>query len=901
MNHALEALPDIYRRLGTDAESGLSPEEAARRLAADGPNSFEAAKPESVLRKVLHHLRDFTSLILIVAGAIALYLGASSDHGFTDSLVIFAIVVLNVTLAVRQELGAERALEALRRLNAPQTVVLRGGERQPIDAAGLVAGDIVSLAAGDLVPADTRIIESADLFVEESALTGESLPAEKDALAIVPADASLGDQANMLFSGCLVTAGRCQAVVVATGMSTEMGKIAGLLNNTVKTRTPLQLKMDKFGQLLCVIALISGGLLFLLQFASEPLPVVLLNSVSMAVAVIPECLPIIVTISLAYGVANMARKQAIIRKMPAVETLGSASVICSDKTGTLTQNRMAIQQIWAVGHDPKPAAAAFDPDEMRMLEMMGLANNASLGIRPDEGEGAGLVARGGESGGGAGGDLTIPAAVGDPTETAILRLLRDKHIEKESLDAIFPRVFEIPFSSERKLMTTVHHADVDPAARYISITKGAFDRMPIDAVSVCADTAQQIHDAFAAEALRVLAVAYKYFDSLPAELSPEELEHGLTFAGLIGMIDPPRPESRLAVQTAGEAGIRTVMITGDHQATASAIAGEIGILAEGGQVRSGVELAGLTDAELVDAVGSISVYARVSPEDKLRIVAAWQANGAVVAMTGDGVNDAPALKAADVGVAMGSGTDVSKDASDVVLTDDNFASIVDAVAEGRRVYDNIRKVIWSLVSCNLSEIAIMLLAVLLWREAPLVAIQLLFINVVADGIPDLCISRESLEPDAMRRQPLPKDASIFAGGLGWRIALVAAVFAMVSLVAFYIGRFVPLSAAVAPSLAAGRTMAYVVIGWSSVVNIINVRSFHRSAFTNSFASNRLLAAAIGFSLALVAFTAALPGLRDVFYCVQVSWEHWLVMAGLSLTPLLAVEMEKIWLRRRITT
>ncbi|MDR0459559.1 MAG: HAD-IC family P-type ATPase, partial [Coriobacteriales bacterium] len=670
MKYAVDDLALVFSLLETDPDQGLTDSQAQSALNRQGYNRFSEEERETIIKKVFHHLTDFTSLVLLVAVAIATYLALTSDHSIFDALVIFSIVVLNIGLAVRQELGAEQALEALRSLNAQMTVVIRSGTQQTIQAEQLVCGDIVLLKAGDSIPADARLIEAFNLVVEESPLTGESIAVEKDADALVSEKAPLGDQLNMLFSSCLITNGRAKAVVVATGMDTEMGKIAGMLNSTKRSKTPLQKKMDELGKIISLIGLGAGVLLFILQVFSEPVAVVLLNAVSLAVAVIPECLPIIVTITLAYGVTNMAKQQAIIRRMPAVETLGSASVICSDKTGTLTMNRMQIQQIWAPGHQPLLASADLDDAERTVIELMGLASNATLGKDGEQYK-----------------------AVGDPTETAILRLLREKLIEKDELDARYPRVFEIPFDSARKLMTTVHELD---GQRYLSITKGAFDHIPLTAASLD-DRAQLVHDQFAENALRVLAVAYKYYDQLPTVLDIGELENDLTFAGLVGMIDPPRPESHDAVLTAQQAGIRTVMITGDHVKTAATIAAEIGILNTGQKVMTGLELAELSDQQLTDRVHEYSVYARVSPQDKLRIVRAWQSYDEVVAMTGDGVNDAPALKAADVGVAMGSGTDVSKNASDVVLTDDNFASIVSAVGEGRRVYDNIRKVVSSLV------------------------------------------------------------------------------------------------------------------------------------------------------------------------------------------------------------
>lgn len=897
MNHTTEKLDAVLQALQTNANAGLTDQKAAEIRAVKGLNKFDEAKKESAFQKAIRHMKDFTVLILLAAGIIATYSaittrGTEGGKGPTDAIVIFAIVIINITLAVRQELGAEKALDALKRMTAPVTKVIRGGAIKEIDAAELVPGDILSLEAGDLIPADARLTEAINLKVDEALLTGESVPVEKDESIIPDEKSPLGDRLNMLFSGCLITNGKAKAVVTETGMTTEVGKIAGLLNATVKERTPLQKKMDRLAKVICMIAIAAGVSLFTLQSYMPTyttgevmtIPQRLLSSVALAVAAIPECLPIVVTVTLAYGVTVMAKKNAIIRKIPAVETLGSASVICSDKTGTLTMNRMTIQQVWAVGHDPKNAKDEFNHDEMRLIRAFSLACNAH--ITHDE--------HGNET------------AIGDPTETAIIRLLKDKHEDKESLEHIHPRVHEIPFDSNRKLMTTVHERcnDIDDEEdkKYISITKGAFDRIPVDATSVCMDTAQKIHDQFADKALRVLAVAYKYYDKLPDVLDEDELEHGLTFAGLIGMIDPPRPESITSVQTAKEAGIKTVMITGDHAVTAAAIAREIGILNEGEKVITGAQLAEMSDDELTVSVKECSVYARVTPEDKIRIVKAWQSHGEVVAMTGDGVNDAPALKAADIGVAMGSGTDVSKNASDMILTDDNFSSIVKAVAEGRRVYDNVRKVLISLIPSNISEILVMILGFIIWRETPFAAIQLLFINVIADGIPDLCMCREALESDAMKRKPIGKNTSVFACGMGMRTAVVALVFTVVSMTGYYLGRFVELHPDVIPSHAVGMTMAYVILAYASVVNIFNVRSFNKSLFTIGFTSNRLLFGGICLSFTLIAITALMPAFggatTNIFYCVPVSLFHWAIMFSLALAPFVVVEIWKIFIRRK---
>lgn len=873
MKHT-KKIENIYAELYTNPNTGLTDNQISEIYKTKGYNKFDEEKKETIFEKVLHHMKDFTTIILFVAVGIAVYLGFADDHGFLDAITIFTIIIINFIVSIKQELGAEKALEALKKLNAHMTVVIRNGETQMIDAVKLVPGDILVLEAGNMIPADARLIESTNLKVDESSLTGESVPSEKDANLIVDEKAGIGDQDNMIFSGCLITNGNAKAVVVATGMYTEIGKIAGLLNNTTKLRTPLQKKMDKLGQIICLIAILAGSTLFLMQYFSEPLAYVLLNSVALAVAVIPECLPVIVTVTLAFGVGNMAKKNAIIRKITAVETLGSASVICSDKTGTLTMNKMTIQKIWHVRHEPKNVCDELNHDERFMLEIMGLASNATIEVIDG-----------------------VTREIGDPTETAIIRLLREKHIEKKSLNAIYPEVFEIPFDSERKLMTTVHETK---EKKYITITKGAVDRIPVDPNSFDKEKAKRIHDEFAGKALRVIAVGFKHYDELPEVLDSNELERDLIFAGFIGMIDPPRAESTLAVKTAKEAGIRTIMITGDHAITATAIAKEIGIHQEGDKVITGVELAEMSQDELEKDVKNISVYARVTPEDKIRIVKAWQKHGEVVAMTGDGVNDAPALKAADVGIAMGSGTDVSKSASAIILTDDNFASIVSAVAEGRRVYDNIRKVIHSLIPCNISEIFTMLIAISLGWGTPLVAIQLLFINVIADGIPDLCMCREKLEADAMKRKPINKKTSIFADGLGWRITVIAALFVIISLIGYYVGKFVTISSVVAPSHAVGVTITYLVCAYSSVVNISNVRSFNQSIFKIGFTTNKLLFAGICFSLTLITMTALIPGVQEIFSTVPLSIEHWILVIGLSLTPLLVVEIQKMFIRKNLS-
>lgn len=868
MKYVKENREKIVTLLGSNVRTGLTSKKAVEIQAKTGLNQFDEERKETIFEKIIHQLKEVTTIILLFAAVISLYLAVTTGHGFAEPVVIIAIVVLNAVLGIKQESNAEKALEALKRLNNHTTKVLRDGKIIEIDAVELVPGDILMLEAGDKIPADARILESSALKTEESMLTGESIPVEKDPDAVVEDEyAPIGDRLNMLFSGSLITNGRTKAIVVKTGMETEMGKIAGLLNNTAKLKTPMQIRLADLGKKLSFVAIGAGVLVFIIGLLHGDTPMaMLLTSVSLAVAAVPETLPVIVTITLANGVQNMVKKNAIIRRIPAVETLGSASVICSDKTGTLTQNRMTIKKIWTINTKAKNAEEDFLEEEMKILGMLGLASNAEIETT-ENGE----------------------KSIGDPTETAIIRLLEEKGIKKSEMEEEWPRIFEIPFDSDRKLMTTIHKYQ----DKYFTITKGAFDRIASDCTTESCDIAQKIHDDFAKEALRVIAVGYKTFDELPENLTPEVLESDLVLAGLVGMIDPPRPESKAAVAAAKKAGIRTVMITGDHVVTASAIARELGILSGSEKAISGVELSKMTEEELIKNVREYSVYARVSPEDKIRIVKAWQANGEVVAMTGDGVNDAPALKAADVGAAMGiTGTDVAKSAADIILTDDNFSTIVDTIAEGRRVYENIRKTVYFLLSCNISEIFIMLIAISLGWGAPVIAIQLLLINVVADGIPGFSLSREKIEEDAMYRDPVPKNASIFSNGLAWKIGGQAVVFTIITLLGFYIGREVEIGG-IMPSYELGQTLAFIILGWSSVVHIFNVRS-SESIFKIGFTSNKLLFWCAMLSFGIVFSVAVIPPLAEIFSLVSMSFTHWAIAAGLSVIPLLVVELRKYY-------
>ncbi|MCL2389805.1 MAG: cation-translocating P-type ATPase [Endomicrobia bacterium] len=875
MKWTQEKIEDIFKILRTDPHKGLTNNQVTEIRLEKGFNEFEEEKKESIFIKILRSLSDLTTIILLTAVVISAILALKTNEGWIEPIVIMAIVIINSVLSLRQELGAERALEALRKMNADTTVVIRSGVKEKIDVKQLVPGDIIVLEAGDKIPADARLIESAALKVDEAVLTGESVSVEKDAGAKVDEHAPLGDRLNMLFSSCLITNGRTTAVVVNTGMDTEVGKIAGLLNSTKKTKTPLQKRLFAIGKVMTAAALLSAVLLFVMGIRrGEQAMDMLMLAVALAVAAVPETLMIIVTLTLVYGIQNMAKKNAVVRRINAVETLGNTSVICSDKTGTLTQNKMTIKAVWAAGHESKKAEDNFDEAERHLLTILSLANNAV--IEEKDGE---------------------ETAIGDPTETAIISLLHNKHTNKKDLIEKYPRVFEIPFDSERKLMTTVHRIE---NGKYLSITKGAVDRIPVTK-GVSKEEIMKIHDKFAGQALRVIAVAEKHYDELPKNLGVDELEKDLQFVGLIGMIDPPRPESVEAVAFAKGAGIKTVMITGDHAVTASAIAAEIGILQEGDKTVTGAELENITDEELAKNVWQYAVYARVSPEDKIRIVKAWQANNQIVAMTGDGVNDAPALKAANVGTAMGiTGTDVSKNAAEMILTDDNFATIVAAVREGRKAYDNIRKTVYFLLSANISEILVMILAFVFNWGIPLTALHLLFINTVANGVPGFALSRELAEDDLMDRKPMPIGASVFARGFGSRMIEMAVIFTVITLIGFYIGRFVTInSSGMTPSAQVGQTMAFLVLGFSAIVHVFNVRSINKSIFKLGWISNPPLFWSAMLTFAILFGVALIKPVAEIFYLVQISFKHWIIVIALSVFPLIIAELQKYVLRNKI--
>lgn len=846
----------------TDPQKGLSLSEAEKRKKQYGENRLREKKKKSALLRFLDQFKDAMILILIAAAVVSFTVVCLEKNwgDLFEPVLIILIVILNAIMGVYQEGKAEKALDALKSMSAPRARVIRDGQEKIIDASDLVPGDIIRLEAGDFVPADGRLIQSAGLKSEESALTGESVPSEKDALAAVDDGAPLGDRHNMVYSGCSITYGTATALVTATGMNTEMGKIANLLDNEEEGQTPLQQKLAQLGKYLGILALICCGIIFAVGLLNGiPVLEIFMTAVSLAVSAIPEGLPAIVTIVLSIGVQRMVKKNALIRKLPAVETLGSASVICSDKTGTLTQNRMTLTKAYTEGSSDPENISSNNTEEVKKLLMYAtLCCDGSVVFNGNEEQ-----------------------HIGDPTETAIVLAAHKNGMEKQELNRKYPRLAEIPFDSDRKLMSTVNRID----GKNIVIVKGAFDVMAPRCVSGDINAAKNVTEAMSENALRVLAVAYKEIDSLTEPPTPEELENGLTFMGLVGMIDPPRPEAREAVALCRRAGIKPVMITGDHIVTASAIAKELGIMLEGDLAVTGVELDAMTDSELDAQVENISVYARVSPENKIRIVKAFQRKGRVVSMTGDGVNDAPALKAADIGCAMGiTGTDVAKGAADMTLTDDNFATIVDAVREGRGIYANIKKVVGFLLGTNIGEIITVFVAMLLWHKTPLLSMQLLWINLVTDSLPAIALGMEAVEPDVMDRNPKPKDEGIFANGLGIRIVLQGVMFGGLSLVGFKLGE------SMTGSLAGGQTLAFMVLAMSQIIQSFNMRS-DRSLFKIGPFTNRKLNWSALVSVVLVMLVLFTP-LKTAFGLVTLPAGLYLIGFGLILVPLVVMELSK---------
>lgn len=866
--------PDqVEKELGTDLENGLSEEEAAVRLGTFGENRLNEKPRRTYFERFINQMKDTMVIILIIAAAVSLGLSiyhamSGTEADWAEPIAIILIVIINGILGVIQESKAEAALEALKNMSAPSARVIRDGVLKIIKSTLLVPGDVIEMEAGDMVPADCRLVQTANLRCDEASLTGESVPVEKDALADISDIAPLGDRLNMAYAGCAVSYGRARAVVVDTAMNTEMGKIASMLENENEGATPLQLKLSRLGKTLGFLALIICAVIFIigLIYRLNPLDM-FMAAVSLAVAAIPEGLPAIVTIVLAIGVQRLVAKNAIIRRLPAVETLGSASVICSDKTGTLTQNRMTLIRVFNGRH-------LLDVDNnlpdsgKALIRLATLCTDGS--VRMENG---------------------VEKHIGDPTETAIVAAALRYGFEKQELDNQHPRLGEIPFDSDRKLMSTVNLIE----GQNVVVVKGAPDIMFTRCVwedDQSRKAAENANEIMARDALRVLAVGYKTIGDVPAGLIPEELEDGLIFGGLLGMIDPPRPEVINSIKECKTAGIRTVMITGDHIVTASAIASELGILNDQSEAITGAQLAELDDDQLFDNISKYKVYARVTPSDKIRIVKAWQRAGEVVAMTGDGVNDAPALKAADIGCAMGiTGTDVAKGAADMTLTDDNFATIVTAVKEGRGVYDNIRKAVHFLLSCNLGEIITVFASMLLWKESPLMPIQLLWVNLITDSLPAIALGMEPVEFDIMNRPPRSKNESIFAHGVGLMAVFQGAMIGILTLIAYFIGSRVLGAQNGVPNIPLGESMAFATLALSQLFHALNTRSAH-SLFRIGLHTNKFMLGAFAASLALMLVVLFLPPLQSVFEVIGMTGNQWGIVAALSASPLVIVEIFK---------
>jgi len=865
---------EVEKILSTSLAVGLDKNEVLQRLEKYGPNELEQKGRKSIYTMFIEQFKDFMIIILIVAAIISGLLGE-----IADAVIIIAIVLINAILGVIQENKAEESLEALQKMSAPNAKVIRNGRPDVVPSSQLVPGDVVVLETGDLVPADIRLVETSNLKIQEAALTGESVPVDKTSQTLDDEDIPLGDRLNMAYSGSLVTYGRGKGVVVETGMSTQMGQIAEMIQTEEGIKTPLQKRLDTLGKTLGIGALTICAIIFAVGILyGKDVFAMFLTSVSLAVAAIPEGLPAIVTIVLAIGVQRMAKRNAIIRRLPAVETLGSATVICSDKTGTLTQNKMTVEQLYYNGQfkDARNINAEEDDDStLRILLDIGILCNDTQVKEGEDGK---------------------PKTIGDPTETALVDLGLKAGIDKRNHDRIYQRIDEVPFDSERKLMTTVHRI----GEKIISYTKGAPDELLNrctkilineeikELTSEIIDQIQNANGKMASNALRVLGMAYKELEWLPeGEEKQEFLENDLIFVGLMGMIDPPRPEAREAVKICKRAGIKPVMITGDHKVTAIAIAKDLGILEKEEEAITGAELEIMSDEELKANVHQYSVYARVSPEHKVRIVRAWKEWKQIVAMTGDGVNDAPALKGADIGASMGLvGTDVAKEASDMVLTDDNFATVVSAVEEGRVIYANILKAIQFLLSCNVGEILLLFIATILNWEEPLLPIHILWVNLVTDSLPALALGVEPAEKDIMDRKPRDPNGKVFDRGMIRRVVYQGAMVGFLALIAFRIGWQV--------DIATGRTMAFAVLAFSQLIHAYNVRSNTKSIFTIGLFTNGKIVGATILSALLQLAVLVIPVLNKLFKVTVLDSSSWLIVIGLSLAPLFIVETVKLF-------
>lgn len=912
---------EIQKELNTNVDEGLNIQQLEENRKKYGFNELKAKKKKSLFVKFLEQFKDFMIIVLIIAAIVSGVVGYMEGEGITDSIIILIVVIVNAIIGVVQEAKAEKSLEALQKLSSHVAKVMRNGKIEVVPSRELVPGDVVVLDTGDYVPADLRIIESVNLKSQESSLTGESVPVDKNAEIIDEQKVGIGDRTNMLFSSSLITYGRGKGIVVETGMNTEVGKIATIINDTVGTATPLQVKLNKLGKTLGIAALAICAVIFVIGIAYGKEAIdMFMTAVSLAVAAIPEGLAAVSTIVLAIGVQRMVKKNAIIKKLPAVETLGSATVICSDKTGTLTQNKMTVQKIFVNGKiSDVTNEVNFSNELQRLMDVSVLCNDTKIGENN--------------------------TLTGDPTETALIDLgFRINFDVKNTLK--IERVKEFPFDSDRKLMTTVNKM----GDKYVAYTKGGIDELLAKCTKyeINGEIKDNLVDyrkiidkyniEMAKNALRVLSMGYKELDHEPTDEEMKNIENDLIFVGMVGMIDPPREEVKHAVEKCKTAGIKTVMITGDHKITAVAIAKSLGILENEEEAITGAELEEISEEELTKDIRKYSVYARVSPEHKVRIVKAWQANGEIVAMTGDGVNDAPALKTADIGCAMGIvGTDVSKEAADVILTDDNFATIVSSVEEGRRIYDNILKAIQFLLSSNVGEIVALFVAILItpWISSTfgidihlievLLPIHILWVNLVTDSLPALALAVDPAEDDVMKRKP-KKQKSVFTRGMTWRVVYQGFMIGILTLSAFLIGIATPddqlptmvkiddtiysaeeienLEEALANGaeivdkqevkVEIGQTMAFITLAFSELVHVFNIRNNQKSIFKTHPFNNRILLGAIAGSVALMLIILFVPALRHIFSIPILPTSKIIELIILILLPIVIVEIFKLF-------
>ena len=853
---------DVIRRLNTKEREGLTEEEVKIRQAKYGKNKLKDKKKESIIIKFIKQFNDFMIITLIIASIISAIISKmQGENDYVDSIIIIGIVIFNALMGVIQEAKAEKSIEALKQMTPQITKVIRNGKTTEINAEDLVKGDIVILETGNFIPADCRIIESHNLKIEESSLTGEAEPSLKEANIICKKDIPLGDMKNMAFMASTVVNGTGKAIVTETGMETKVGQIANMIIEDEAPETPLQKKLGEVGKILGIACLAICIIIFIIGLIKKIEPIeMFMTAVGLAVAAIPEGLPAIVTIMLSIGVTKMAKRNSIIRKLPAVETLGSSNVICSDKTGTLTQNKMKVVEVKS--KNPK-----------FIITMATLCTDCEITVENNQ-----------------------EKVIGEPTEKAIVEEGLHIGCNKKETEKIFQRINEIPFDSNRKMMTTIHRI----GSKYRIICKGAPDVLldkctkevleigdsqdikvkTLDKLKIKNENEQMAH-----KALRVIAVAFKDVTELPSKIDSSTIENNLTFVGLIGMIDPPREGVKEAVKTCKTAGIKTVMITGDHLETAKAIAKDLGILNNGEKAITGQELDKMTQEQLEKNIKEYSVFARVTPEHKVRIVKAWQRNGAVVAMTGDGVNDSPALKNANIGIAMGkNGTDVAKNAADIILTDDNFVTIVEAVKQGRNIYDNIKKAVHFLLSTNIGEIVTIFVGLILGLKSPLLAIQLLWINLVTDSLPAIALGLEKPEKDIMQRKPIDSKKGIFANGLWNKIILEGTMIGVLTLVAFSIGnKYYTLEVA--------RTMAFLSIGFLELIHSINVKN-EKSIFETGLFENKYLVGSFVLGIFVQAIVVVVPAFAKVFEVVPLSLTQWIITIAISILPIPVIELQK---------